>query len=77
MKYRCFDGYELEAENLREVAEKLWQSKFIPEDTIEEWMVKSAERAKFYGENIVLRTTSPEEHVEDWIKVGFLEKIED
>lgn len=77
MKYRCFDGYELEAESLREVAEKLWQSRFVPEDTIEEWMRVSAERATLFVPDAKMRTTSPEEHVEDWIKYGFLKTVED
>lgn len=36
MKYRAMDGYEIEAKDYRELAEKLWQSMFIPDDTIEE-----------------------------------------
>lgn len=39
MKYRAMDGYEVEAEDYKELAEKLWQSMFIPNDNIQDWMI--------------------------------------
>ena len=45
MKYRAMDGYEMEAKDYRELAEKLWKSMFDPGDNIEDWMEGSAKRA--------------------------------
>ena len=70
------DGYELEAENYREVGEKLWQSMFSPDDSIEEWMVNSAMRATLYGD-YRLRTDTVEHHVEDLIKAGFVSPVKE
>lgn len=71
MKYQTQDGKLLEAESLRQLAEALWQSKFDPEPTLEEWMAGSARRAAIY-DGSVIRTCSPEAHVEDLIRAGFL-----
>lgn len=74
MKFRTQDGEVLEAESLRQLAEILWQTKFIPEPTLEEWMRGSAKRAAMW-DGSVIRTCSPEAHVEDLIAVGFLTRI--
>lgn len=75
MKFRTQDGEVLEAESLRQLAELLWQTKFIPEPTLEDWMRGSAKRAAMW-DGSVIRTCSPEAHVEDLISVGFLTRIE-
>ena len=75
MKFRTQDGEVLEAESLRQLAEILWQTKFIPEPTLEEWMRGSAKRAAMW-DGSVIRTCSPEAHVEDLIVAGFLTRIE-
>ena len=75
MKVRTQDGEVLEAESLRQLAEILWQTKFIPEPTLEEWMRGSAKRAAMW-DGSVIRTCSPEAHVKDLIAVGFLTRIE-
>lgn len=71
MQYRTQDGELLEAESLRQLAEILWQSKFDPEPTLEEWMAGSARRAAMYNGSVI-RTCSPEAHVEDLIRAGFI-----
>ena len=76
MKYKTQNGELLEAENLRQLAEKLWRSKFNPEPSIEEWMDGSARRGAMY-DGSVIRTSSPEAHVEDLIRAGFITRIED
>lgn len=75
MKFRTQDGEVLEAESLRQLAEILWQTKFIPEPTLEEWMRGSAKRAAMW-DGSVIRTCSPEAHVEDLIAAGVLTRIE-
>ncbi len=81
MKYRAMDGYEIEAKDYQELAEKLWQSMFIPDDTIEKWMVNSAKRAGIYNEcvgaeKIAVRSDTIEHHIEDLIKYGFVSPVE-
>lgn len=76
MKFRAMDGYEIEAENNQELAEKLWQSMFIPDGTIEEWMAGSAKRAAIYNGSQI-RTDSIDHHIEDLIATGFVSKVED
>lgn len=71
MQYRTQAGDLLEAENLRQLAEALWQSKFDPEPTLEAWMAGSARRAAIYNGSVI-RTCSPEAHVQDLIRAGFL-----
>ena len=75
MKVRTQDGELLEAVSLRQLAETLWQTKFIPEPSLEEWMRGSAKRAAMW-DGSVIRTCSPEAHVEDLIRFGFLTRIE-
>lgn len=75
MKYRAMDGYEIEAKDYRELANKLWESMFIPDDTIEEWMKGSAKRAYIYNYSVI-RTDSVEHHIEDLIKTGFVSPVE-
>lgn len=48
MKYRTESGELLEAANLRQLAEVLWQTKWNPEPTLEEWMRASAQRCAVY-----------------------------
>ena len=77
MKYKVTDtGEVLEAEDLRHLAEALWQTKWDPEPTIEEWMAESARRCAMW-DNSVIRTVSPEAHVEDLLACGFLERLEE
>lgn len=71
MKYRTQTGELLEAASLRQLAELLWQTKFDPEPTLEEWMAGSARRAAMYN-GCVIRTSSPEAHVEDLIRAGYI-----
>lgn len=76
MKYRAMDGYEIEAEDYKELAEKLWQSMFIPDDNIQAWMVNSAKRAAIYNESVI-RTDTVEHHIADLIEAGFISKVHD
>ena len=71
MKFRTLDGKTLEAAGLQQLAEVLWESKFDPEPTIEDWMRGSAQRAAIYN-GAVISTESPEAHVRDLIKAGYL-----
>ncbi len=75
MRYRYYDGFEFEADSVREIAEKLWQSKFIPEPTIEEWMVGIAKREKMWNGD-VLRTSSVEDLVADMFATGRITALE-
>lgn len=75
MRYRTMSGEMLEAESLRQLAEILWQTKWDPEPTLEEWMVGSAKRAAMYNDSVI-RIVSPEAHVEDLIREGFLTLVE-
>lgn len=75
MKYRTQTGELLEAASLRQLAEKLWQTKFDPEPTLEQWMAGSARRAAMY-DGSVIRTISPEAHVEDLIRAGYVTPVE-
>lgn len=70
-RYTTLNGKTLEAESLRGIAEALWHMKLVPEPTLEEWMLGSAERAKMWNGAIV-RTSSPEEHVLDLVAAGLL-----
>lgn len=74
MRYRTQDGELLEAVSLRQLAEMLWQTKFDPEPTLEQWMAGSARRAAMY-DGSVIRTCSPEAHVEDLIRAGFVTPV--
>lgn len=74
MIYKLQNGELVEADNLRQLAEKIWQGKFDPEPTIELWMVGSARRAAMY-DGSVLRTSSPEDHVADMIQAGFVSRV--
>lgn len=69
MRYRYYDGFEFEANGPQEIAEKLWQSKFIPDPTIEEWMQGFARREKMW-DGAKLRTSSVEALVEDLFATG-------
>lgn len=75
MKYRAMDGYELEAESLQQLAEKLWQSMLVPDASIEAWMAGSAKRAAIYNGSVI-STASVEEHVRDLIRAGFVTPVE-
>lgn len=74
MKYRAMDGYEIESENYQEVAEKMWQSMFIPDENLQLWMINSAKRAAIYNGSVI-RTDSVEHHIEDLLDAGFLSKV--
>lgn len=74
MKYRTEAGELLEAASLRQLAERLWQTKWEPEPTLEEWMHASARRCAIY-DGSVTRTTTPEEHVEDLIRIGVVTPV--
>lgn len=76
MKYRAMDGYEIEAEDYQELAEKLWKSMFIPDDNIQDWMSNSAKRAAIYNESVI-RTDTVEHHIQDLIEAGFISKVPD
>lgn len=70
-KFTTLDGNTLEAEDLQGIAEQLWRMKFIPEATIEDWMLGSAKRAKDWcGEDVSV--ASVDEHVRDLVRVGVL-----
>ncbi len=71
MKYKTLNDKIVEGNSHREVAEALWQLMMTPEPTLEEWMAGSARRAKEW-DGSQIRTSSPEEHVEDLISAGFL-----
>ena len=74
MKFRTLDGEVLEADSFRHLAEQLWQTKFIPEPTLDEWMRASAKRAAMFNGSVI-RTGTPEMHIEDLIKAGFLTRL--
>ena len=74
MRYRYFDGFEFEANGSLEIATALWKSKFIPEDTIEEWMAGFAKRLKMW-DGTDLRTSSVDALVDDLLTYGHLKVI--
>ena len=74
MKFKTPNDKIVEGQSHREVAEALWRLMMVPEPTLEEWMVGSARRAKEW-DGAVIRTTSPEDHVEDLISSGFLTRL--
>lgn len=74
MQYRTQDGKLLEAASLRQLAEVLWRNKFDPEPTLAEWMAGSARRAAIF-DGSVIRTCSPEAHVEDLIRAGYVTPV--
>lgn len=71
MKYQMLDEEAFEAANHEEAAHVLWQMMFIPEPTIEEWMLGSAKRAKMWN-GADVPVGSLEEHVEGLIKAGII-----
>lgn len=74
MKFKAPNDIIVEGQNHREVAEALWQLMMVPEPTLKEWMAGSARRALEWDGSVV-RTTSPEEHIEDLIASGFLSRL--
>lgn len=74
MRYRYSDGFEFEANGPDEIANALWQSKFVPEDTLEEWMAGFARRVEMW-DGTVLRTGSVVELVDDLLTSGQLVAI--
>lgn len=74
MRYRYFDGFEFEADGPREIAVALWKSKFIPEPTLEEWMIGFARRLEMW-DGTVLRIGSVEDMVSDLLTGGHLVAI--
>lgn len=75
MQYRTLDGARFTASSHAELAEALWHSQFSPPETMQEWMQGSAERAQMWN-GAILRTDTPENHVDDLIAFGFLERVE-
>lgn len=75
MKYRYQDGFEFEADSPQEIAEKLWQSKFVPDATLEQWMEGFARRAQMM-DGAIIRTSSVEELVEDLFRTGRIRVVE-
>lgn len=76
MKYETLDGKVFEADSLEGLAHTLWQSKFIPEAKLEDWMRASARRAEMYNDT-KLRTDSVEHHIMDMVDHGFLRELDD
>lgn len=76
MKYRWLDGFEFEAASAREACERLWASKFEPEDTLQEWMIGMAKRAKMWN-GADIRLDSVENMVDDLITNGFMAPVAD
>ena len=76
MKVQSLDSKVYEAANVKELATALWQSKFDPEPTIQEWMQGSASRAEAWN-GAALRTDSEEHHIEDMLSAGLLTLLED
>lgn len=74
MKYRSLDGKTFEAESPEDLARSLWQTKFMPEPSLEEWMQGSAERARIYNGS-ELRMDTVEHHIQDLIAAGFLTPV--
>ncbi len=70
-KFKTLSDETLEAESLQGIAEQLWQMKFIPEPTLEEWMLGSAKRAKDWC-GAEVSTASVEEHVQGLVDAGVL-----
>ncbi len=75
MRYKVMGDELLEAESLRQLAEKMWQSKFNPEPTLEAWMEAQARRTLMW-DGTVLRTSSPEALIEDLIAAGHIVPLE-
>lgn len=71
MRYRYFDGFEFEANDFMEIATALWQSKFIPDPTLDEWMQGFAKRLEMW-DGTVVRTGSVDELVTDLLTTGHL-----
>lgn len=74
-RYKCMDGFTFEADTIQQVAEKLWRSMLDPDDTLEEWMIGSAGRAKMWN-GAIIRTDTVMNHVADLMTNGFLERLE-
>lgn len=73
MHFKTLNGKTFEAKTLKDAAECLWKMMFTPEPTLEAWMQGSAQRAKAWNGSAI-RTSSAEEHVEDLIAAGILER---
>ena len=71
LRYKTPNGKPVAAESLRGIAEVMWREMLIPEPTLEQWMIGSAQRAKDWN-GAIIRTSSPEEHVQDLIDAGIL-----
>ena len=75
MQYPTLAGVRLRAISHADLAEARWHSQFSPPETMQEWMQGSAERAQMWN-GAILRTDTPENHVDDLIAFGFLERVE-
>ncbi|MDR0467159.1 MAG: hypothetical protein LBH94_07370 [Deltaproteobacteria bacterium] len=61
----------MEADSLKGIAEALRLEMMIPPPSLKEWMLGSAQRAKNWNGSAI-RTSSPEEHVQDLVEAGIL-----
>ena len=75
MRYKVMGDEQLEAESLRQLAEKMWQTKWNSEPTLEAWMEAQARRTLMW-DGTVLRTSSPEALIEDLIAAGHIVPLE-
>lgn len=76
MRYKTLDGKIFEAQHLEDLANQLWQSKFIPEPSIQEWMLGSAERAALYS-GAVIRSDTLNNHMTDLLSAGLVVLLEE
>ena len=74
MEFITLNGKTLKAENFQGAAIALWQMMLVPEPTLEEWMAGSAKRALEWDGSII-RTSSPQEHIQDLITAGLLVQV--
>ncbi len=71
MLYKTLDDKVFEAQDLEDLANQLWQSKFLPEPTIQEWMTGSSARAELYN-GAAVRSDTVANHMHDLIAAGFI-----
>ena len=76
---RTPDGKLFVAGDFPELARQLWESRFIPEPTIEDWMARNQElfKASDGTLTVVLRTDTVSNHMEDLIANGWCERLPD
>ena len=74
LKYQALNGKVFEGESAKHLATALWESQFVPEPTLQDWMLESAKRVAMW-DGTVIRTKNVEAHIEDLIRCGFLKKV--